>query len=543
MNKLSTLKHRIRRLARFGIIFFAIPDVIRFRNGLVSGCLFYYGFIRDSGLRSAGGRLVSDSAFVLRKSSVLYRYWLKNEVVLQARLEVPLEVVADIRDWSAVEVEKFSDYLSDVKWVAAQTLIETDEAALNFYTSTCLEIQSNPKKIVLFTKYPCLFHQNMEAVAQNFFETDFDVLVFDHDEMIDGVRCKASFHPGVDKELFVQEKYNACLLLNAAFFRGDAKEFGPNNLGASFLNKAITPHHRPLVLVHFLRGPPIWCGEPLHNREAYDQVTSRLTSIIIPTRDRLDLLKECVESIERKNPNGNYEIIIVDNGSRERETLDWLLEREKLDRQVVVRCDEPFNWSRLNNYGAAHAKGECLIFLNNDTRSIDEGWISKMEMAVRQNDIGCVGPMLLYPDGTIQHAGLVVGFGGGADHIYSGFDPADCLDSPFVTPNVTRSVTCNTGACLAVEASRFFELGGFDEEFAIAGDLKLCVNFMSHGYRNIYLASVRLVHFESASRNRGFSDGERRSIAALIEANFAGGDPYFSNNLSTDSLYPMVRWY
>jgi GT2 family glycosyltransferase len=257
----------------------------------------------------------------------------------------------------------------------------------------------------------------------------------------------------------------------------------------------------------------------------------------------LDLLKPCVESLEATNEPGFFEIIIIDNGSKDTETLDWLALGETQNRFKLVKDDRPFNWSELNNRGASVATGDCLIFLNNDTRSIQKDWIKRLAVQTTRADIGAVGPMLLYEDGRIQHAGLVIGFGGCADHIYAGFYPEDCKNSAFIDPSVTRTVTANTGACLAVQADLFRKLEGFDVGMPIAGDLDFCIRALSEGYENLYCAPVMLEHLESASRTRGLPEIERERIVALVQSTLGGKDPCYSANLSLDSLYPVPDWF
>lgn len=175
--------------------------------------------------------------------------------------------------------------------------------------------------------------------------------------------------------------------------------------------------------------------------------------------------------------------------------------KEEHDNVIVKDAAFEFNWSRLNNYGMKFATGDVYVCLNNDVEVIEPEWLTRLvEKAIRK-DVGVVGGLLLYEDNTIQHAGVVIGMGGWADHVFKGMKPQH-YGSPFVSPMVTRNVSAVTGACLAVSKATIEKIGGFDEKFIVCGsDIELALRANQHGLVNIYDPNVCLYHYESKSRD------------------------------------------
>lgn len=266
-----------------------------------------------------------------------------------------------------------------------------------------------------------------------------------------------------------------------------------------------------------------------------------LVSIVIPTRDKVELLKPCIDSIHRLTCGVRYEIIVLDNGSTEPATLDYWSALRNDERVRVVPADMPFNWSRLNNVGRRHARGQVLVFLNNDTLVITPDWLQRLAEYALLPDTGTVGALLLYPDQTIQHAGVVVGMGGWADHVFKGHS-LQHFPSPFVSSMVPRNVLACTGACVAVATARFDHLGGFDEAFEICGsDVELGIRAHQRGLYNVYLPAVRLYHLESKTRSAHVPAGDFEQSALKYGTFRTEGDPYFNPNLRTDMTSPTPR--
>jgi len=269
-----------------------------------------------------------------------------------------------------------------------------------------------------------------------------------------------------------------------------------------------------------------------------------LVSIIIPTKDNLACLSVCINSILTKSTYDNYEIILLDNNSEEEATKAWLANQSENNPNIrVINADYLFCWSRLNNHGISEANGDVYIFLNNDTEIISNDWMERLTEQAMRNDTGFVGPLLLYGDETIQHAGVVVGIGGWADHIFKGMKPIH-IASPYVSPLVMRNVLAVTGSCLTVSKKTIDKIGKFDESFVVCGsDVEICLRAYENGLNNIYDPFVVLYHFESRTRvpeNIPECDFEmsKKHYKKYTEGS---GDPYFNVNLSYNHTTPVLR--
>lgn len=228
-------------------------------------------------------------------------------------------------------------------------------------------------------------------------------------------------------------------------------------------------------------------------------------SVIVPTRDRLDLLAVCVEGVLQHTDYPDIELVIADNGSVEPETLAYFAHCENDPRVKVVRWPHPYNYSAINNFAVAGARGPYLCLLNNDTEVIDPAWLSIMMAHAIRPDVGAVGARLLYPDRSVQHAGVVVGMGGAAGHAHRGL--ADGDPGYFAQALVTRGATAVTAACLVVAKDKYDAVGGLDADgLAIAyNDIDLCLKLRAAGWRNIYAPQAVLIHHEGKSRGLDFA--------------------------------------
>jgi GT2 family glycosyltransferase len=223
-------------------------------------------------------------------------------------------------------------------------------------------------------------------------------------------------------------------------------------------------------------------------------------SVIVPTRDHGEDVERCLRSIFSKTTYRDFEIVIVDNGSTDKASLRIFEKWKKAERRVkVLRYDVPFNFSRINNYAVEHSDGHYVLLLNNDTEVITADWMEAMVEQAQRPSIGAVGALLLYPDGTVQHAGVVLGVGGIAGHSHKHF-PGDA-HGYFSTLSAINNYSAITAACLMVRRSVFEQVGGLNEELAVAfNDIDFCLKVREAGYRNVYLPHVKLYHFESKSR-------------------------------------------
>ena len=260
-------------------------------------------------------------------------------------------------------------------------------------------------------------------------------------------------------------------------------------------------------------------------------------AVIIPTRDRVNLLQRCVAGVFATN-RGDFEVLVLDNGSTEAATFAWFAEAQQSWPALrVLPASGEFNWSRLNNRGMAATEADVFVFLNNDTAPMSEDWLDQLADVALRQDVGAVGALLLYATGTIQHAGVVVGYGRCADHVYRQTHP-DEQGHMFVSPLLPRNVAAVTGACMAISRRTIDAIGPFDEGYRVSGsDVEICVRAMNAGYRNVYLPAVRLLHDEMQTRSRQDPPADVARLMAFL-AEHCPRDPFYNRNLSLQSLYP-----
>lgn len=273
----------------------------------------------------------------------------------------------------------------------------------------------------------------------------------------------------------------------------------------------------------------------------YNYAVMPKVSVIIPTKDHIDLLKQDIDSIEKLTTYKDYEVIILDNNSEKEESFEYFEEVQKQYSNVTVhKAAFEFNWSKLNNYGMTLAKGDVYVFMNNDMKVITPDWLERLVEKALRDDVGVVGGLLLYEDDTIQHAGVVVGIQGWADHIYKGMKPVH-YGSPYVSPMVTRNVTACTGALMAISKKTIERIGGFDEDFIICGsDIEICIRANLRGYVNIYDPHIKLYHYESKSRDSYIPEVDFEMSAFAYRTYREEGDPYYNCNLDYNLTTPTV---
>ncbi|HAX27631.1 MAG TPA: glycosyl transferase, partial [Alteromonas macleodii] len=233
--------------------------------------------------------------------------------------------------------------------------------------------------------------------------------------------------------------------------------------------------------------------------------TNPLVSLIIPTKNGKALVKACIESILEKTTYKNYEILLIDNGSDEQESIEYFDYLDTLNKVRVLRYPAPFNYSAINNFGVEHAKGSILGLVNNDIEVISPNWLTYMVGYVERESVGCVGAKLLYSDTRIQHAGVVLGYGGGAGHAHKNFprSHAGYLNRIVATNNYSAV----TAACLLVKRAHFDAVHGLNEKnLSVAfNDVDFCLKVKSLGVQNVYCAEAELFHHESVSRGLDIS--------------------------------------
>lgn len=273
----------------------------------------------------------------------------------------------------------------------------------------------------------------------------------------------------------------------------------------------------------------------------YDIESEKLVSIIIPTKNGYKDVQRCVSSIIEKTTYQNYEIIMADNGSTDPKMHELYAEFEQQlpGRFFVKSIDIPFNFSTINNRAAKKAHGEYLLFLNNDTEVITENWLTLMVSFAQQERIGCVGAKLLYPNNTVQHAGVILGLGGVAGHGHYGYPHGDLGYFGRLAINVNYSAV--TAACLLMKKADFDAVGGFEEAFTVAfNDVDLCLKVQALGRDNVWLHEAELYHFES--QTRGYDDKGKKKKRfeqekVMMEEKWGPlieNDPFYNPNLTRD---------
>jgi GT2 family glycosyltransferase len=260
-------------------------------------------------------------------------------------------------------------------------------------------------------------------------------------------------------------------------------------------------------------------------------------SIIIPSRDNAATLKTCIDSILEHTNGIDYEIVISDNGSTQERTIRYLSSLSGHKSIKVTSSPGPFNFSKINNDARRHASGDVLVFLNDDTKIIAGEWLVELASLARREDAGAVGALLLYPNGSIQHAGMLIGVGGSTDHAfrYLAGESRGYLD----LLRCRREVTAVTGACLAVSAAHFDAVGGFDERLMVTcNDLDLCLRLRAAGLTNIWTPWARLEHWESMTRGVDFTaealerHADEQRIMSERWGNLLDRDPTYHPGLS-----------
>lgn len=273
-----------------------------------------------------------------------------------------------------------------------------------------------------------------------------------------------------------------------------------------------------------------------------------LVTLIIPTRNGVELLRQCIDSILMRTTYENYEIIVVDNGSDDPEALKYLDSFKDSVLVSVIRDDREFNFSALNNMAVAKAKGEIIGLINNDIEVISPEWLSEMVSLAIQPEIGAVGAKLWYPDHTIQHGGVVLGIGGVASHAHKGVPEGN--NGYFGRAHLIQSFSAVTAACLIIKKERYLSVGGLDEvNLTVAyNDVDFCLRLCEAGYRNVWTPYAELFHHESATRGADIVperqerfNREREYMlgrwGALLEA-----DPAYSPNLTLDGDDFSYAW-
>lgn len=370
-------------------------------------------------------------------------------------------------------------------------------------------------------------------------DSELDFLYSDEDKIdINGVFCEPHFKPDFSPDTLLSLNYichfstvRRTLFENVGGFQVGLEGAQDYDLFLKLTEKTTHIHHIPKILYHW-RMIPGSTAASLNNKDyasdkgkealqnalmrrgikgmvEVDPISSYYriqyepnakASIIIPMRDFADVTKRCLQSIYDKTSYKNFEILLINNRSCEQASFD-LFEyyRKKYANFRIIEADVDFNYSLINNKAVEESNGDILVFLNNDTEIISSNWLTDLVGYAQQSHIGTVGAKLLYPDMTIQHAGIILGLGGVASHAYIGSMRDDT--GAYGRLRVPYNYSGVTAACLAVRKEVFHEVAGFEEELTVAyNDVDLNLKILEAGYYNVFLPQVELIHYESKSR-------------------------------------------
>ncbi|WP_022942139.1 glycosyltransferase family 2 protein [Psychromonas hadalis] len=270
-------------------------------------------------------------------------------------------------------------------------------------------------------------------------------------------------------------------------------------------------------------------------------------SIVIPTRDHKSVLETCVSSLLSKTDYPDYEIVIMDNQTSDIDALSYLSAINNLKNINVFKHDKVFNYSEINNVAVDKASGDVVVLLNNDTEVINASWLKELVGLAMQADVGCVGAKLLYPDQSIQHAGIVMGLGGYAAHSHR--RTPEGSNGYFNRPHINQVMSGVTGACLAIRKETYQSVGGLDEKYKVAyNDVDFCLKVKDAGFYNVYCAHAQLYHYESKTRGDDAETAEKvqrfdKEKGFLLERWHAEieHDPYYSPHLTRDAEDFTIR--
>lgn len=387
-------------------------------------------------------------------------------------------------------------------------------------------------------------------------------IVFDDDEITEnGERVNPSFKPSFSPDLFIEHDYIGCSVwlnrLNVLhvggfntrykreylrdllfrLFEADTKiekiDYICCHRRSKMIGEYPSEEHRQMIEDTLIRKNGYFDKAvrlPTGFRPQF-RIPASPVSIIIPFRDNVDYLKRCVDSIERLTSEIEYELILVNNNSSSPETIDYLRGISEKPQVRIIEYNQSFNYSKINNFAVTFARGEILVFLNNDTEVISTRWLHELAGDAQRSEIGAVGGLLFYPNGTIQHAGVIIGLNGLAGHLFAGEDEAFV---PRELIRYRRNTSAVTAACMAIRRLVFEQIGGFNEEFEITGsDVDICLRLLKKGYRNLVNPEVRLIHYEKATRKRiRVKDIDIQMSLQNYMPFLDQGDPYYNPSLS-----------
>lgn len=464
----------------------------------------------------------------------------------------------DAREYAAwrsyLPMIEYKNAFYDITFLSDQEIKNVDKYPI--LIQDVLDINKITTKYICIVDSGCCIY-NFKFLDERYFK-ESDIVYFDYDFLKeDGTRINPQLLPDYSYDTLRGYNYiGNCWFVKTDVMRPFDKEaWNPYGWLLRLSDKRYTWEHVPQILYGtyspernqkdilngylqeaFPNSQIISNQDGITNRVQYSIEGSPLVSIVIPMRDGIEDTKKCISSIYEKTTYKNFEIIIADNGSQKLETKEYITQVKNMYTNIhVISIDIPFNYSRINNIAIRNkARGKFIVLLNNDTSVITENWLEQMVGYAQLKHVGSVGVKLLYPDTTLQHAGVIAGKSGVASHRYYRKDYAEkdymhALSIPY-------DVACCTAACLMFRRSCFDEVGGLNEELAVNfNDVDFGFKLLDRGYHNIFLPSVELFHYESKSRGLDITKEKliryRREVKYMQEkwSVYLKHDPYYSN--------------
>ena len=483
--------------------------------------------------------------------------------------------------WQLILIDDASDdpelsvYLSELAASESRVKVVTSECNLHISAASNLGLAAVSGEYVVLLDHDDLLHQAALKTVAHYIEKHPDAVVLYSDEdklTAKGERAVPHFKPKWNRDLLYAMNYISHL---GVYKKSTIDAIGGFKLGVEgsqdydLLLRCVEQCsdqqiiHIPYVLYHWraLRGSTALAeSEKAYSSDAglvalQDHLTActvesgnlpntykvnwpvpepaPLVSIIIPTKNTKQLVKQCIDSIYKKTRYSHFEILLVDNQSDDAESLSYFNALEQAGKVRLVQYDKPFNYSAINNYAVSKANGELLVLMNNDIEILSASWLTEMVANISRSEIGCVGAKLYYPNGKIQHAGVITGLGGVAGHSHKHFYKED--SGYFKRLQVTQNLSAITAACLGVRKAVFEEVGGLDEKnLTVAfNDVDFCLKVQAAGYRNLWSPYIEMVHHESISR--GAEDTPEKQARFASEVNYMKKS--WGNQLLNDPCY------
>lgn len=490
--------------------------------------------------------------------------------------------IADGSDENHPARKTIGDYAKEDQRIKVTYLSENYGISGN--TNKALEI-ADGDYVGLFDHDDLLTPDALFEIVSSLQEKQHDIIYTDEDKLDNSKKkfVDPNFKPDYNVDLFRSHNYiTHFFVVKTEIIKGiggfDSRYDGAQDYDLMFrcIEKSKSIHHIPKILYHWrmhaastaenpesklycydagkraiedhykrigveatveLMPKPLWGMY----KTTYSTKNNPLVSIIIPNMEHKDILKTCVDSLYNVNTYKNFELIIVENNSTSKEIFDYYQElKDKHDNVIIAKWDKEFNYSALNNFGVEHAHGDYYLFLNNDTEVITPTAISEMLGCCMREEVGIVGAKLLYEDNTVQHAGVVIGFGGFAGHVFTGIDKDDY--GYMVRARINCDYSALTAACMMVDKKAFEAVNGFDTQFKVAcNDIDFCLRVRQLDKLVVYNAFALWHHYESKSR--GYEDSIEKiqrfeSEVALFQERWidilTNGDPYYNSNFKIE---------